>query len=79
MTIYCRKTKRELADAKERFKLIEISITFFEQFFSYTFPFKKYDMVFVPEFRINGMENVGIVILRDTFMRPDEEKTFFEF
>ena len=35
-------------------------------------------MVFVPEFRINGMENVGIVILRDTFLRPVEEKTFFE-
>ncbi len=36
-------------------------------------------MVFVPEFRINGMENVGIVIMRDTFMRPADEKTFFEF
>lgn len=25
------------------------------------------------------MENVGIVILRDSFLRPKEEKTFFEY
>ena len=79
MRIYCRKTKRSLAMAEERFKTIEIAINFFEEYFSCPFPFKKYDMVFVPEFRINGMENVGIVIMRDTFMRPDNEKTFFEF
>ena len=79
MKNYCRKTKREHADAKERFKTIQIAIEFFEEFFDTPFPFRKYDMVFVPEFRINGMENVGIVIMRDTFMRPHEEKTFFEF
>jgi aminopeptidase N len=79
MKIYCRKTKKTLAEAEERFNTIEIAIDFFEEFFSCPFPFKKYDMVFVPEFRINGMENVGIVIMRDTFMRPAEEKTFFEY
>jgi len=79
MKIYCRKTKRSLAEAEERFKTIQIAIDFFEDYFSTPFPFKKYDMVFVPEFRINGMENVGIVIMRDTFMRPAEEKTFFEY
>lgn len=70
MKIYCRKTKRGLAEAEERFRTIERAIDFFEGFFSCPFPFSKYDMVFVPEFRINGMENVGIVIMRDTFMRP---------
>ena len=79
MKIYCRKTKRELAEPDEKFRTIEIAINFFEKYFSCKFPFKKYDMVFVPEFRINGMENVGIVIMRDTFMRPQEEKTFFEY
>ena len=79
MTIYCRKTKAHIAEAEERFRTIQIAIDFFEEFFSCAFPFKKYDMVFVPEFRINGMENVGVVIMRDTFMRPAEEKTFFEY
>ena len=79
MKIYCRKTKMALAEPEERFRTIEIAINFFEEYFSCPFPFKKYDMVFVPEFRINGMENVGIVIMRDTFMRPAEEKTFFDF
>lgn len=35
-------------------------------------------MVFVPEFRINGMENVGMVTLRDSFLQPTKEKTFIE-
>lgn len=70
MKIYCRKTKVALAEPEERFKTIEIAIDFFEEYFQCPFPFAKYDMVFVPEFRINGMENVGIVIMRDTFMRP---------
>jgi hypothetical protein len=32
----------------------------------------------VPEFRISGMENVGLVVLRDTFLTPPDEKTYFE-
>ncbi len=79
MSIYCRKSKIEHVEAKERFQLIEDAITFFEDLFSTPFPFKKYDQVYIPEFRINGMENVGIVILRDSFLRPADEKTFFEF
>ena len=79
MKIYCRKSKVKIAEPNERFKTIEIAIEFFEEFFSCPFPFKKYDMVFVPEFRINGMENVGIVIMRDTFMLHKDDKTFFEY
>ena len=78
MKIMCRKTKVNLADADSKFKLIEDSITFFEEFFSCPFPFKKYDQIFVPEFRISGMENVGLVVLRDTFLLPEDEKTYFE-
>lgn len=58
--------------------MIEDGIKFFEDFFQCPFPFEKYDQVFVPEFRISGMENVGIVILRDTFLQPDEDKTYFD-
>jgi len=79
MSVYCRRSKAPHAEARERFRLIETAIGFFEELFSTPFPFKKYDQVFVPEFRISGMENVGVVILRDSFLRPAEEKTFFEF
>lgn len=79
MKIFCRKSKVKYADVKERFRTIEIAVNFFEEFFQTPFPFKKYDQVFIPEFRISGMENVGCIMMRDSFMRPDEEKTFFEF
>lgn len=78
MKILCRQTKVKYADAEAKFRLIEESIKFFEEFFSCKFPFKKYDQVFVPEFRISGMENVGLVVLRDTFLTAPEEKTYFE-
>ncbi len=43
MRILCRQTKADLADAPNKFKLIEESIKFFEEFFTCPFPFKKYD------------------------------------
>jgi aminopeptidase N len=74
----CRQSKARYVNPSASFKLIEESIKFFEEFFSCPFPFKKYDRVFVPEFRISGMENVGLVVLRDTFLTPHDEKTYFE-
>ncbi len=43
MRILCRKSKVKNADVKERFRLIETAINFFEEFYSCPFPFKKYD------------------------------------
>lgn len=79
MKVYCRKSKIRYADVKERFRTIEIAINFYENFFQTPFPFKKYDQVFIPEFRISGMENVGCIMMRDSFMLPNEDKTFFEY
>jgi hypothetical protein len=33
----------------------------------------------VPEFKWNGSENVGMILFRDSFLRPVEEKSFFEY
>ena len=78
MKIYCRKSKMRLCEPKEKFQIMEHAINFYEDFFSCKFPFKKYDQVFVPEFRISGMENVGLITLRDNFLLPSDEKTFAE-
>jgi aminopeptidase N len=43
MKIMCRSSKVKYVDAAAKFKLIEESIKFFETFFSFPFPFKKYD------------------------------------
>jgi aminopeptidase N len=39
------------------------------------FPFSKYDQIFVPEFRIGAMENVGAVSFNDVFLKPLDEMT----
>lgn len=48
---------------------------FYEKFFGVKYPFSKYDQIFVPEFRIGGMENAGIVSYNDAFIKPKSEMT----
>lgn len=57
---------------------MEDALVFFEEFFSCPFPFKKYDQIYVPEFRISGMENVGLVVLRDTLLIPRSDATYYD-
>lgn len=65
MRIFCRKSKLANLDAKEQFRLVTEGIKFFQDLFSTPFPYAKYDQIYVPEFRIRGMENVGMITLTD--------------
>jgi aminopeptidase N len=73
MKIFVRQSKAAYMDAPELFKIVSTGITFFENFFKCEFPFSKYDQIFVPEFRISGMENVGAIAFTDNFLKPIEE------
>mmetsp|Transcript_16874 Transcript_16874/g.25964 ORF Transcript_16874/g.25964 Transcript_16874/m.25964 type:complete len:203 (+) Transcript_16874:518-1126(+) len=55
--------------------MTEQTLLFFEDFFQVPFPFAKYDTVFCPEFRISGMENVGLVNMTDRHFKPKQEST----
>ena len=65
MRIFCRRSKLANLDAKEQFRIVTEAIKFYEELFSTPFPYAKYDQVYVPEFRIRGMENVGVICLTD--------------
>lgn len=52
---------------------MEAAITFYEGFFGTKFPWQKYDNIFVPEFRIRGMENVGMINMTDKYFKPKSE------
>ena len=65
MRIFCRTSKLANLDAKEQFRTVTEAIKFYEELFSTPFPYAKYDQVYVPEFRIRGMENVGVICLTD--------------
>jgi aminopeptidase N len=48
---------------------------FLGDFFNYPYPFDKLDQVFIPEFRISGMENVSIITLNERFLIPENEQS----
>ena len=75
MRIFASQSKAPYLDAEEMFRVTDIGIKYYEQFFGTKFPFDKYDQIFVPEFRIGGMENVGAVSFNDVFLKPPEETT----
>lgn len=47
-------------------------IDFYEEFFSTPYPFAKLDQVFVPDYNMGAMENVGCVIYNDIMVERDE-------
>jgi aminopeptidase N len=53
----------------------QIGINFYEKYFGVPYPFSKYDQLFLPEFRIGGMENAGCVTYNDLLLRPPSETT----
>ena len=65
MRSFCRRSKLANLDAKEQFRIVNEAIKYYEELFSTPFPWAKYDQIYVPEFRIRGMENVGMITLTD--------------
>lgn len=75
MRIFARASKIAYLDSAEVFQTLKQGIKFYESFFGYKFPFAKYDVIYVPEFRIGAMENVGAVTFTDRILKPSDEKT----
>jgi aminopeptidase N len=55
------------------FKITRDGFDFFEDYFSYSYPFKKYDQILVPDFNAGAMENVGAVTFNEAFIRRGQE------
>ena len=75
MRIFCRKSKSPNLDAEEIFRVISEGINFYGDLFGYKFPFKKYDIIYCPEYRIGAMENVGAVTFNDRYLMPEDSRT----
>ncbi len=61
MGLYCRKSLVKHLDTEELFTITRQGLDWFGQFFGVSYPFGKYDQIFVPEFNSGAMENVGAV------------------
>jgi aminopeptidase N len=59
--LICRRSLAKYLDPEELFTVTKQGLDFFGEFFDYPYPFTKYDQVFVPEFNLGAMENIGLV------------------
>jgi aminopeptidase N len=75
LAIYTRESLFEHLDADEIFLVTKQGLAWYEEFFDRSFPFTKYDQLFVPEFNWGGMENVGAVTYTDTMIFRDPPTT----
>ncbi|WP_291380735.1 aminopeptidase N [Demequina sp.] len=59
--VYGRKNLAAHLDAEEMIGTVQAGMTLYEKVFDTEFPYDKYDQVFVPEYNLGAMENVGCV------------------
>lgn len=59
--VYGRKNLKAHLDAAEMIETVQAGMTLYEKMFDTEYPYEKYDQVFVPEYNLGAMENVGCV------------------
>ncbi|CDW86678.1 aminopeptidase n [Stylonychia lemnae] len=72
--VLCRQSLTEYVKkiAQTWFKVSIKCIKFYEKFFSTPWPFDKFDHLFVPDYNMGAMENVGMVIYTESYIQRDE-------
>ncbi len=61
LRLFGRPSMARYIDSKEWFSYTKEGLKFYDAYFDYPYPFKKYDQVILPEFEAGAMENVGAV------------------
>ena len=69
--VLCRGSIAPHFDPDEFFEVTRQGLTFFSEFFDFRYPFDKYDQVFVPEFNMGAMENVGCITFSERMIFRD--------
>lgn len=68
LRIFARPSMAAFVPVKEWFQVTKQGLKFFNEYFAYKYPFKKYDQLFVPEFNAGAMENVGAVTFTENYL-----------
>jgi aminopeptidase N len=66
--VFCRQSLAEHLDADEILEVTRQGFDFFHKTFGITYPFGKYDQLFVPEFKEGAMENAGCVTFLESYI-----------
>jgi aminopeptidase N len=70
MSCFCRESLLQYMkdQAEEIFEITRETLKFYESYFEYPYPFKKYDSVWCPEYKFGAMENPGAVTFNDDYV-----------
>ncbi|MEK7791160.1 MAG: aminopeptidase N, partial [Deltaproteobacteria bacterium] len=74
LRLFARQAFAKYVDVKEWFLISKQGFTFYESYFDYSYPFKKYDQLIVPDFNSGAMENVAAVTFAERLI-PRGEST----
>ena len=66
--VFCRESLAQYLDADYIFDKTREGFGFFEEQFDYAYPFDKYDQLFVPEYNMGAMENIGAVTFTEAYV-----------
>lgn len=73
--LFARKSLAKYIDPEEWFELTRKGFVFFEDYFSFPYPYHKYDQLIVPDFNHGAMENVAAVTFNEDRYIQRGEKT----
>ncbi len=68
LRILCRKSLAKYMDAENIFAITKEAFGFLQTYFDVPYPYGKYDQIFVPEFNMGAMENVGAVTFSESYI-----------
>ncbi len=69
LRLLARQSMAKYVDPEEWFSTTKQGFKFFNGYFDYKYPFKKYDQAIVPDFNAGAMENVAAVTFSERFVR----------
>ncbi|MDN5726254.1 MAG: aminopeptidase N [Propionibacteriales bacterium] len=68
MSVLCRQSLVEHLDVDRILATTKAGFDVFEDRFGYAYPFGSYDQIFVPEYNMGAMENIGCITFRDEYL-----------
>ncbi|MGH8548721.1 MAG: M1 family metallopeptidase, partial [Methylococcales bacterium] len=69
LRLFARHSLAKYVDAEEWFRITQQGLQFYQNYFSYPYPFKKYDQLLVPDFNHGAMENVASVTFSERLVQ----------
>lgn len=69
LRLMARPSLAKFVDHQFWFKITKQGLGFYNKYFAFPYPFKKYDQVIVPEFNAGAMENVGAVTFAERYLK----------